>query len=60
MMMIMMINKMDNSVWDFGSLPPTLSACVTRKAGIWHTRWFIFVMPKEKRKSIEDRKTCSY
>ena len=47
--MMMMISKMDNSVWDFGGLPPTLSACIKRKASIWHTRWFIFEMPKEKR-----------
>lgn len=47
--MMMMISKMDNSVWDFGGLPPTLPACIKRKASIWHTRWFIFVMPKEKK-----------
>lgn len=48
--MMMMISKVDNSVWDFGGLPPTLSACIKRKASIWHTRWFIFVMPEEKKK----------
>ena len=46
--MMMMISKTGNSVWDFGGLPPTLSGCVKRKASIWHTRWFIFVMPKDK------------
>lgn len=46
----MMISKTDNSVWNFGGLPPTLSACVKRKASIWHTRWFIFVRPKDKKR----------
>lgn len=46
---MMMIYKMDNSVWDFGGLPPTLSAFVKRIVSIWHTRWFVFVTPKEKK-----------
>jgi hypothetical protein len=57
-MVMMMVNKMDNGAWDSGCLPHTLCACVKRKASIWHTRWFLFDMPKVKRR-ILDRKICS-
>lgn len=55
----MMVNKIDNGVWDSGCFPPILSECVKRKASIWHTRWFAFDMPKVKNR-IQDIKTCSY
>lgn len=47
-MIMMMVNKTDNGVWDSGCLPPILSECVKRKSSIWHTRWFAFDMPKVK------------
>lgn len=40
---------MDNSVWNFGGLPPILSAWVKRKASIWHTRWLILWHQRKKK-----------